>query len=101
MRTASSEERPSQRLKAHREEVIALLRERGAENPRVFGSVARGTDDLSSDIDILMTVAPERAWEFITLSRELSDLLGVHVDVLSDRGLKSKHAQLVKEAIPL
>ena len=93
--------RPSQRLRARREDVLELIRRLGAENPRVFGSVGRGTDTPSSDIDILVSVAPEHAWGFVSLSRELSELLGVRVDVVSDRGLTSKHAEIVREARPL
>jgi hypothetical protein len=34
--------------------VIALAEQRGARNIRVFGSVARGEDTASSDIDLLV-----------------------------------------------
>ncbi len=74
---------------------------RGAENPRVFGSVTRGTDTPESDVDILVTVAPERVWELVNLAEDLSDLLGVHVDVVSEGGLKAKHAQLLRDARPI
>lgn len=93
--------RPSRILEEKREEVLALLQRRGAANPRVFGSVARGTDTPESDVDILVTVKPENAWEFVGLGRELSELLGVRVDVMSDGGLKEKHSHLIREARPL
>lgn len=93
--------RPSERLRLHRLEALELLRERGMENPRVFGSVARGTDIAGSDVDLLVRVPEGRAWDFLGLSEELSDLLGVHVDVVSEAGLKPKHAQLLRDARPL
>ncbi|WP_136192082.1 MULTISPECIES: nucleotidyltransferase family protein [Actinomyces] len=43
---------------AHRDEFIALLARYGATNPRLFGSVARGTADADSDIDILVEMDP-------------------------------------------
>lgn len=67
----------------------------------MFGSVARGTDAAGSDLDILVSVRPDRAWDFVSLPRELSELLGLHVDVVSDGGLKPKHAALLADARPL
>jgi len=99
--TTVSSLRPSEALRARHDEVLALLRSRGAENPRVFGSVARGTDLPGSDLDLVVEIAPERAWDFISLPRELSELLGVQVDVVSERGLKPKHARILREARPL
>jgi predicted nucleotidyltransferase len=93
--------RPSEVLEERRTEVLDLIRRRGGENPRVFGSVARGTDSAGSDIDIVVSVKPDRAWEFVSLPRELSELLGVHVDVVSEGGLKPKHAALLADARPL
>ncbi|MGO1320962.1 MAG: nucleotidyltransferase family protein [Galactobacter sp.] len=93
--------RPSCALAEHRDEVVRLLNARGVTNPRVFGSVARGEDHPGSDLDLLVTVDPDQAWEFVSVSRELSELLGVPVDVVSDRGLKPKHAEVRTEAIPL
>ncbi|MDR0959256.1 MAG: nucleotidyltransferase domain-containing protein [Propionibacteriaceae bacterium] len=101
MTTTALKPRPSEVLRAHRDEVVALIAESGAELPRVFGSVARGTDTPESDLDILVRIRPEKAWDFVSLPRELSDLLGVHVDVVSEGGLKPKHHALLAEARPL
>ena len=92
---------PSQALEARRSEVRHLIESSGLRNPRVFGSVARGTDAPGSDIDILVDVPLESAWTFVSLPRQLSELLGVHVDLVSERGLKAKHSQLLEEARPL
>lgn len=45
-------------LDAHRDEFQALLTEYGATNPKLFGSVARGTAREGSDIDILVEMDP-------------------------------------------
>ena len=42
-------------LVAYRDEFQVLLNRYGATNPKLFGSVARGTADSTSDIDILVT----------------------------------------------
>jgi predicted nucleotidyltransferase len=45
-------------LAAHRSEFEALLTKYGATNPKLFGSVARGTAAAGSDIDILVEMDP-------------------------------------------
>ncbi len=66
----------------HRERVLAIAREFGATNVRVFGSAARGTDREDSDIDLLVDM-DDRATLFTLTGFEqaLSDLLGVRVDI--------------------
>lgn len=45
-------------LDARRDEFFALLAKYAATNPKLFGSVARGTADAGSDIDILVEMDP-------------------------------------------
>lgn len=45
------------RLLEHRQQVCEVLVRYGLTNPRVFGSVARGEDTASSDVDLLVDVA--------------------------------------------
>ena len=45
-------------IDARREEFQVLLHRCGATNPKMFGSVARGTADAGSDIDILVEMDP-------------------------------------------
>ncbi len=55
----------------------------------VFGSVARGEQRASSDVDILVNFAkPISLFDFIRLENYLSSLLGVKVDLVSKTGLK-------------
>lgn len=46
-------------IEARRDEFEALLVKYGATNPKLFGSVARGTAHAGSDIDILVEMDPE------------------------------------------
>ncbi len=73
---------PSRVLAAHRGEVLDLAEARGGSNVRVFGSVARGEDSPSSDIDLLVDFAPGTSLlTVIGLELALRELLGVPVDV--------------------
>jgi predicted nucleotidyltransferase len=73
---------PSRVLAEHRGEVLDLVRARGASNVRVFGSIARGEDTASSDVDLLVDFPPGTSLlTVIGLEQALRDLLGVGVDV--------------------
>ena len=91
------------RLVRKRGEVIAILTRHGARRPRVFGSVARGSDGPSSDIDLLVEVGDEVSlFELARAEAALSDLLGAPVDVVPDRALRvSVSASVVNDIVPL
>jgi predicted nucleotidyltransferase len=90
-------------LKAKRDEILRVCAKYGARNVRVFGSVARGEADEQSDIDLLVEFEPNRSLlDHAGLWIELQELLGVKVDVVSERGLKPRIRQRVlQEAIQL
>jgi len=80
--------RPSERLKLHRAQVLALAHARGATNVRVFGSAARGTDRDDSDLDLLVAWPGERSLlDLVGLQCDLQDALGVRVDLATEREL--------------
>jgi hypothetical protein len=76
-------------LRARRDEILALCERHGATNVRVFGSVARGEATPDSDIDLLgrWDYARVSAWGGVGLDLDLTDMLGVQVEVVSDNGL--------------
>jgi predicted nucleotidyltransferase len=83
----------SEIVTAHRNEILAAAAKHGARNVRLFGSVARGSDDEHSDIDLIVDFDPERSlMDHAALSLELQELLGHKVDVVSSRGLKPASA---------
>ena len=95
--------RPSLLLAQKRDEALALLAQGGAANPRLFGSVLRGTDGPGSDIDILVDgpVGASLAWSE-ALAEQLSELLGAPVDVLTESGMAQKlRGHVPQEARPL
>lgn len=89
-------------LQQHGEQVSAVLSRYGAANPRVFGSVARGDAREDSDIDLLVDLVPDAGNELLRvagISDELSDLLGVRVDVVAASLLRADvSASAVAEA---
>jgi predicted nucleotidyltransferase len=95
--------RPSQILASRREDVLALARERGATNVRVFGSVARGEDGPSSDIDLLVGFPPGTTLlTVIGLELALRELLGVDVDLGPADALRAEmRERVLGEAKPL
>lgn len=90
-------------LKTKRQQVLQIAREHGAYNVRVFGSVARGEAQPGSDVDLLVEMEAGRSLlDMGGLVMELQGLLGHNVDVVTERGLKSRiRARVLAEAIPL
>ena len=74
-----------------------------AENPRVFGSVLRGTDKEGSDLDILVDALPGATlFDLGGLQDELQETLGVNVDLLTPLDLPVKFRERVlAEAEPV
>ena len=90
-------------LKQKREKVLETAARFGASNVRVFGSVARGEADESSDIDLLVNMEPGRSlMDLGGLLVELQELLGTEVDLVTEKGLRPRiREQVLKDAIPL
>src|SRR5215218_4757760 len=75
-------------LPAIREDVRRIAAAHGAGNVRVFGSVGRGEQDASSDLDLLVDMAEGRSlFDLIALSNDLEERLGVDVDVVTEASL--------------
>lgn len=91
------------RLRVRRGEILGYAADHGARNVRVFGSTARGETGNGSDVDLLVEMEPGRSLlDLVGLWQDLEDLLGAHVDVLSDGGV-SPHLRerIYAEAVPL
>jgi predicted nucleotidyltransferase/DNA-binding XRE family transcriptional regulator len=95
--------RLGRRLRRHRRAVTEIAARRGARNVRVFGSVARGEDTDSSDIDLLVDLDPGVGLVSLAgLQRELADLLDVDVDVVPAATVKpAVRDEVLNEAIAL
>ncbi len=73
-------------LKKRREEILAIARQCGLTNIKVFGSVARGEERPDSDIDFLVSKIPnvKTTWGYIGFKADVEELLGRKVDVAID-----------------
>lgn len=91
-----------QDLRRVRAAVLEAATRRGARRVRVFGSVARGDDTDSSDIDLLVEFEPGRSLlDQVHLIDDLQLLLGRRVDVVAEGGLLPRDAHIHAEAVPL
>jgi uncharacterized protein len=89
-------------VSARREQVMAVAARHHANRVRVFGSVARGDDRPDSDIDLLVDFAPDSSlFDLMRMARELEELLGHPVDVVSTGGLKDRDRHILAESVDL
>ena len=68
----------------------------------LFGSVLRSDFGPESDIDILVSFAPNAAWtllDHVEMQEELEGLLGRKVDLVSRRGIERSRNLLRRDAI--
>jgi uncharacterized protein len=95
--------RPAHLLASRRDEIFGVAERHRAHDVRVFGSISRGEDGPTSDVDLLVRF--ERGSSLLDLAAledELTALLGVNVDVVSEGGLRlPKHQAILDDARPL
>ena len=71
-----------------REKVTPVLREHGVLKASLFGSVSRGDDKPESDIDLLVELGkPMGMIAFVHLSRQMENILGRKVDMVTMKSL--------------
>ena len=89
---------------------IAIDREKIAEFCRrwkitefaLFGSVLREDFRPDSDVDVLVSFAPDAHWtlfDMVHMQEELQTILGREVDLVSRRGLEASRNYLRRKAI--
>jgi hypothetical protein len=93
----------AQLLGDKRQDILRLAAQHGAANVRIFGSLARGEAQPDSDVDILITLAPERSLlDLIALQQDLEDLLGCKVDVVTEAAVSPyMRPQVLRDAVAL
>lgn len=75
-------------IESRREQVLALAARRGITSIKVFGSMARGDGNEESDVDLLVTLAPDASGLALGgLVVDAQELLGRRIDVITEAGL--------------
>lgn len=90
-------------LESKRDEILCIARSHGARNVRIFGSVARGEADETSDVDFLVEFEPGTSLlQHGAMIADLEELLGRKVDVAPEKTLKERiRDRVLREAIRL
>jgi predicted nucleotidyltransferase/DNA-binding XRE family transcriptional regulator len=84
------------RVRRHRRQLVDAAARHGITNLRVFGSVARGEDELDSDVDLLGDIPAELGLVGLGRAREeLERILDAKVDLVPAAGLKPGVAKRV------
>ncbi len=91
-----------QRLRAARHEILRAAAERNLSDVRVFGSVSRDAGNAESDVDLLVHPAANASvFDLAGFMSQVEELLGVGVDVVSDRGSGPTMDRIRSEAVML
>lgn len=92
-----------EQLQSQRDNILMIAARHGASDVRLFGSVARGEADDSSDVDVLVRLEPGRSLlDHVALQQDLEELLGRPVDVVVEGGISPYlEAKILSEAAPL
>lgn len=95
--------KPSTALNHNRDLIRQVVLSHRTNNPRIFGSVMRGTDTETSDLDLLVDPLPGATlFDLGAIQIELQTSLGVSVDVLTPKDLPKKfRTQVLEEAVPV
>lgn len=85
------------------EDIRRISAAHGAVNVRVFGSVGRGEQDASSDLDLLVDMTEGRSlFDLVALANELEESLGFEVDVVTEASVSPyMRERVLAEAVAL
>ena len=95
--------KPSELLSQYKSEIIKMIQRYPVSNPRVFGSVAYGTDQEGSDLDFLVDpMNNTNLFHLGGLQDELEQLLGIPIDLVTPLDKPSSYRDdVLRAAQPL
>ena len=90
-------------LREKRTDILRVAASHGARKGRIFGSAARGEAGPESNLDLLIDLEPGRSLlDHAALLLELEAILGCKVDVVTERGLRTRiRERVLREAVAL
>ena len=93
------------KVRSHRDDLTDTMQTYGASNLRFFGSVARGDATETSDIDLLIDLAPDGGNLLMRncgLIEEFRAIIGHPVDVVAVQLLRPNvRSRAIHEAVPV
>lgn len=80
------------------EKIARLLKNQGVRKAAVFGSYVRGEEKPESDIDIIVEFSGRKSLlELVRIERELSEVLGTKVDLLTEKSISPYLIDTIKK----
>lgn len=80
------------------EKIGQMLKKQGARKVAVFGSYVRGEEKPESDIDIIVDFTERKSLlELVKIERELSEALGIKVDLLTEKSISPYLIDTIKK----
>ena len=78
--------------------IVQVLKNQRAKKIAIFGSYMRGEEKPGSDIDIIIEFSERKSLlELVGIEQELSDVLGVKVDLLTEKFISPYLIDRIKE----
>ena len=78
--------------------IASILKGQGARKIAVFGSYVKGEEKPESDIDVIVEFSDKKSLlELVRIERELSEILGIKVDLLTEKSISPYLIDGIKE----
>ena len=78
------------------------LRNEGARRVAIFGSYAKDDEKPESDIDIMVEFSERKSLlELVRIERELSEILGIKVDLLTEKSISPYLIDKIKKEMKI
>lgn len=90
------------KVKLPEDEIIKFCQRWKITEFALFGSVLRDDFRPDSDLDVLVTFAPDEEWsllDVVDMERELETIVGREVDLVSKRAIERSHNWLRRKEI--
>ena len=83
-------------IKSHKDDILSISKRYGVSDIRVFGSVARGEQGPTSDLDLIISLGEGRSLlDRIGFMQDVGALLNVRVDAVNENALN----ELIKASV--